>query len=69
VHCNDSFLYFEYHDVGNFARGSFDDPANKTIINDTFLAGTLRGSVHSPSGHSLRPVGPRRSAKACSFAG
>ena len=42
VHCNEAFLYFECHDVGNFASGSFDDPAVKTIVNDTFLAGTLR---------------------------
>lgn len=37
-----AFLYFECHDVGNFATGSFDDPTMKTIVNDTFLAGTLR---------------------------
>ena len=36
------FLYFECHDVGNFATGAFGDPAVKTIVNDTFLAGTLR---------------------------
>jgi hypothetical protein len=28
--------------LGNFAAGGFDDPSMKTIINDTFLAGTLR---------------------------
>jgi ketosteroid isomerase-like protein len=37
-----AFLYFECHDVGNFATGSFDDATIKTIVNDTFLAGTLR---------------------------
>lgn len=42
VHGNEAFLYFECHDVGNFATGSFDDPSLKTIVNDTFLAGTLR---------------------------
>jgi ketosteroid isomerase-like protein len=42
VNGNDAFLYFECHDVGNFATGNFDDPAVKTIVNDTFLAGTLR---------------------------
>jgi len=39
---NRAFLYFECHDVGNFATGSFDDATIKTIVNDTFLAGTLR---------------------------
>ena len=42
VHGDEAFLYFECHDVGNFASGNFDDPAIKTIVNDTFLAGTLR---------------------------
>jgi hypothetical protein len=42
VHGNEAFLYFECHDVGNFATGNFDEPAVKTIVNDTFLAGTLR---------------------------
>jgi ketosteroid isomerase-like protein len=42
VHGETAFLYFECHDVGNFATGSFDDPGVKTIVNDTFLAGTLR---------------------------
>lgn len=42
VHGDQAFLYFECHDVGNFASGSFDDPTVKTIVNDTFLAGTLR---------------------------
>jgi len=32
----EAFLYFECHDVGNFA-----DPKMRTIVNDTFLAGTL----------------------------
>jgi ketosteroid isomerase-like protein len=40
-----AFLYFECHDVGNFATGQFDDPTVKTIVNDTYLAGTLR-NVH-----------------------
>ena len=34
-----SFWAGSGHDVGNFASGSFDV---KTIVNDTFLAGTLR---------------------------
>jgi len=38
VHGDEAFLYFECHDVGNFANGSY----GKTIINDSFLAGTLR---------------------------
>jgi ketosteroid isomerase-like protein len=42
VHGNEAFLYFECHDVGNFADGNFGDPDVKTIVNDTFLAGTLR---------------------------
>jgi len=42
VHGNEAFLYFECHDIGEFATGSFDDRAVKTIVNDTFLAGTLR---------------------------
>jgi ketosteroid isomerase-like protein len=45
VHGNEAFLYFECHDVGEFTSGSFDDPTVKTIVNDTFLAGTLR-NVH-----------------------
>ena len=44
VHGDQAFLYFECHDVGNFASGSFGDPAVKTIVNDTFLAGTLRNT-------------------------
>jgi ketosteroid isomerase-like protein len=42
VHGHDAFLYFECHDIGDFADGNFDDPAVKMIINDTFLAGELR---------------------------
>jgi len=42
-----AFLYFECHDVGNFASGSFGDAAIKTIVNDTFLAGTLRNVAGS----------------------
>jgi ketosteroid isomerase-like protein len=37
-----AWLYFECHDVGNFATGGFGDPAVKTIVNDTFLTGMLR---------------------------
>src|SRR2546422_1239834 len=44
VHGNEAFLYFECHDVGNFAGGAFEDPTVKTIVNDTFLAGTLRNA-------------------------
>jgi ketosteroid isomerase-like protein len=39
---NTAFLYFECHDVGEFATAGFDDPTVKTIVNDTYLAGTLR---------------------------
>jgi ketosteroid isomerase-like protein len=39
-----AFLYFECHDIGEFATGGFDDPAVKTIASDSFLAGTLRDS-------------------------
>ena len=42
VHGDQAFLYFECHDVGDFATGGFDDPSVKTIVNDTFLAGSLR---------------------------
>lgn len=42
VHGDEAFLYFECHDVGNFATGEFGDPAVKTIVNDTFLAGSVR---------------------------
>ncbi len=37
-----AFLYFECHDVGEFATKNFGDPTKKTIVNDTYLAGTLR---------------------------
>src|SRR5262245_50070522 len=41
VNGNEAFLYFECHDIGNFNTGHFqDDPTEKTIINDTYLAGT-----------------------------
>jgi ketosteroid isomerase-like protein len=49
VHGNEAFLYFECHDVGDFATGNFGDPTVKTIVNDTFLAGTL----HSLGGNWL----------------
>jgi ketosteroid isomerase-like protein len=39
---DEAFLYFECHDVGEFSTGSFDDPTKKTIVNDSYLAGTLR---------------------------
>jgi ketosteroid isomerase-like protein len=42
VHGDEAFLYFECHDVGNFASGTFGDATVNTIVNDTFLAGTLR---------------------------
>jgi ketosteroid isomerase-like protein len=42
VHGNEAFLYFECHDVGEFGTGGFDDATKKTIVNDTYLAGTLR---------------------------
>jgi ketosteroid isomerase-like protein len=38
---NDAYLYFECHDIGDFPTGDFGDPTVKTIINDSFLAGTL----------------------------
>jgi ketosteroid isomerase-like protein len=41
VHGDEAFLYFECHDIGNFATGDFGDPTVKTIVNDTFLAGSL----------------------------
>jgi hypothetical protein len=44
-----AWLYFECHDVGNFATADFGDPAVKTIVNDTFLAGML----HKPHGSWL----------------
>jgi ketosteroid isomerase-like protein len=42
VNGNQAFLYFECHDIGNFATDNFDDPSVKTIVNDTYLAGTLQ---------------------------
>lgn len=42
VHGDEAFLYFECHDIGNFATGEFNDSSVKTIVNDTFLAGALR---------------------------
>jgi ketosteroid isomerase-like protein len=42
VQGDEAFLYFECHDIGDFAMGGFDDPAVRTIASDTFLAGTLR---------------------------
>ena len=42
VHGNQAYLYFECHDIGNFDSGSFNDATKKTIINDTYLAGSLR---------------------------
>jgi ketosteroid isomerase-like protein len=42
VHGDEAFLYFECHDIGDFGSGDFNDPGVKTIVNDTFLAGTLR---------------------------
>jgi ketosteroid isomerase-like protein len=37
VHGDEAYLYFECHDVGKF-----DDPNKRAIVNDTFLAGTVR---------------------------
>jgi hypothetical protein len=37
VHGGQAFLYFEYHDVGNYA-----DSAGRSKAADTFLAGTVR---------------------------
>jgi ketosteroid isomerase-like protein len=42
VHGDEAFLYFECHDVGEFANSRFGDPSVKTIVNDSYLAGTLR---------------------------
>jgi hypothetical protein len=39
VHGNEAFLYFECHDVQNYA-----DPNARSIVNDTYLAGTLRNN-------------------------
>ena len=44
VHGNQAFLYFECHDVGEFGSDGFDDPTKKTIVNDSYLAGTLRNT-------------------------
>jgi ketosteroid isomerase-like protein len=41
VHGDEAFLYFECHDVGEFADGGFGDASKKTIVNDSYLAGTL----------------------------
>lgn len=43
---DEAFLYFECHDIGEFATGAFNDPAVTTIASDTFLAGTLRNARH-----------------------
>jgi len=42
VRGDEAFLYFECHDVGEFATGGFDESSVKTIVNDSYLAGTLR---------------------------
>jgi ketosteroid isomerase-like protein len=42
VHGDEAFLYFECHDVGEFQTGGFGEPGTKTIVNDSYLAGTLR---------------------------
>ena len=44
VHGNEAFLYFECHDIGDFSTPIFEnDPSHPTtIVNDTYLAGTLR---------------------------
>ena len=47
VHGNEAFLYFECHDVGEFDSGGFDDQTKKTIVNDSYLAGTLRNIAGS----------------------
>ena len=38
-----AFLYFECHDIGDFSTPIFENDPNhpKTIVNDTYLAGTL----------------------------
>lgn len=41
VHGDEAFLYFECHDVGDFSSSKFGDASVKTIVNDSFLAGTL----------------------------
>jgi hypothetical protein len=40
VQGNEAFLYFECHDIGNFA-----DPVLRSIVNDTYLAGTLHNNA------------------------
>jgi hypothetical protein len=40
VHGNEAFLYFECHDVQSYA-----DPNARSIVNDTYLAGTLRNNA------------------------
>ena len=47
VHGDEAFLYFECHDIGNFATGEFNDSSVTTIVNDTFLAGALRHEAGS----------------------
>jgi hypothetical protein len=42
VHGDQAFLNFECHEVGNFPTVAWDHPTIKTIVNDTFLAGTLQ---------------------------
>ena len=39
-----AWLYFECHDIGDFSTPIFENDPNhpKTIVNDTYLAGTLR---------------------------
>ena len=44
VHGDQAFLYFECHDIGNFATADFDDSSIKTIVNDSYLAGTLKNT-------------------------
>jgi ketosteroid isomerase-like protein len=47
VQGDQAFLYFECHDIRNFADGTFGDATIKTIVNDSFLAGTLRNVAGS----------------------
>ena len=49
VHGDEAFLYFECHDIGNFATGAFGDPTVTTIVNDSYLRGTLRNSAGAGS--------------------
>jgi len=37
-----ALLYFECHDIGEFSTADFGDPSVRTIVNDSFLSGTLR---------------------------